>query len=491
MITPWGSFVFKYDALNRMTSVSNPYGQTVSFGYDAAGRRTSRNMPNGTLTSIAYDAAGQVTQIVHQRTADHTAVAFANYSYDAAGDRTSMADINGTNVYGYDNLHRLVSASHPDMVTEAFNYDGVGNRTSDAMMSGYQYDVANRLTQNSSFTYTYDADGNLSVKRNMTTGAQTSFAYNSLNELAQATTSNLNISYQYDALDDLVGESLNGTAYQYIYDGNRILAVLDGSNNLVSLFTDGPGPAEPLIMRRNGADYFYHADAVGSIVALTDSNGNVVESYEYAAFGWPKVKDGQGNVEGWQSAVGNQSLFTGAEWNPETRLYHMGARHLDPSTGRWTQEDPLQTNIEAINLLKQMTENQAGTSGPIFQSYAYAENNPLLIADPLGLYGTTDCSYYVFQMILSAGENDWTKVHYYELAYFVCTTTPQNPTDNCFRKCLQDADVTAPLNCAGATQPSQVQCPAKNTSGGFLGCELSAHISCFQQCTVGPLTENE
>lgn len=51
------------------------------------------------------------------------------------------------------------------------------------------------------------------------------------------------------------------------------------------------------------------------------------------------------------------------EFDAETGLVHMGYREYDPETGRFLQEDPL----------------------PEVQQYAYAYNNPLIYADPLGL----------------------------------------------------------------------------------------------------------
>jgi YD repeat-containing protein len=64
MSTPWGNFVYTYDALNRETSVTNPQNEKFSFSYDADGRRISLSYPNGVQTSYGYDAAGQLLQII-------------------------------------------------------------------------------------------------------------------------------------------------------------------------------------------------------------------------------------------------------------------------------------------------------------------------------------------------------------------------------------------------------------------------------------------
>jgi RHS repeat-associated protein len=169
--------------------------------------------------------------------------------------------------------------------------------------------------------------------------------------------------YKYDAAGRRIEKNVGGQITRYVYDGANILATLDGSNNLTALFTQGPGIDSPLIGRINGTDYFYHADALGSVVALTDTNGNTVETTEYTAFGQPIIKDAQGITHS-QSTVGNAMLYTGTDFDAETGLNHMGFRYQDSSTGRFLQEDP----IANIN------------------SYSYALNSPAAYRDPLGLY---------------------------------------------------------------------------------------------------------
>jgi RHS repeat-associated protein len=150
-------------------------------------------------------------------------------------------------------------------------------------------------------------------------------------------------------------------------DCNEVPKQGTNGDSLLALFTNGPGLAEPLIMHKaGGADLYYHADALGSIVALTDNNGNVVETYSYQAFGRPTIKDGSGNAIS-VSAVGNPFMYAGTEYDPETGFYHMGFRYLDPDTGRWTQEDPI------------------GFGGGEANLYSYVHNSPIRYIDPLGL----------------------------------------------------------------------------------------------------------
>lgn len=368
LATPFGSFSYTYDSLNRMTSETNPFGQTVSFTYDSLGRPVRTALPNGTQTSYAFDTAGQVLQVMHQKTSNQSPVAFANYTYDIDGNRTSITDMSGSHTFSYDKLNRLVTANHPSaanlpILSETFTYDTIGNRTSDVLRTNYVYDAANRLQSDSSFTYTTDANGNTTSRTSRSSGNETTFVYDSRNSLISANgPSGVSGAYKYDPAGRRVERTVNGTTYRYIYDGLRLIATLDANNNLLTFFTYGPVGVAPVSMRSSGQDFFFHTDALGSVVALTDINGNIVETYEYEAFGKAVVTDAQGNTHN-QSTVGNPFMFAGIEFDSETGLYHMGFRYEGPETGRFLQEDP----VASIN------------------QFAYAGNNPTLLIDPLGL----------------------------------------------------------------------------------------------------------
>ncbi|MBI4351543.1 MAG: RHS repeat protein, partial [Elusimicrobia bacterium] len=400
MTSPWGTTSYTYDALNRLTSLTNPDAKTITFAYDAAGKRTKMTLPNGTETTYAYDAAGQLLQILHRKTADNTALLFANYAYDPAGNRASMLDMAGTHSYGYDDLHRLISAQHPDQPNETFSYDPVGNRLSDAVLTGYQHNAANRLTENSGYTYTYDANGNLTGQTEKANSAYTAYAYTSENQLKQAAMpGSITAAYKYDPLGRRIEKNVNGTVTRYVYDNEDIIATLDGSNALIAAFTHGPGIDEPLIMKKadTSANYYYHADGLGSITALTDNTGAIVETVEYQAYGKPTIKDRTGAVFD-RSTVGNPYLFTAREFDPETGLYYLRARYYNAETGRFLQEDPYYNSFSHSPVDIVSPQNLAGSNRPFtlnllrvmkypanFNYFAYALNNPVLFIDPSGL----------------------------------------------------------------------------------------------------------
>ncbi len=107
----------------------------------------------------------------------------------------------------------------------------------------------------------------------------------------------------------------------------------------------------------SGDYYFYHFDALGSVVALSDSSGSIVAEYEYEVFGSATIT-GNGH--------GNPFMFTGRRFDDETGLYYYRARMYHPELGRFMQPDPI-GYLGGINL------------------YTYVGNNPLNWIDPLGL----------------------------------------------------------------------------------------------------------
>ena len=249
-------------------------------------------------------------------------------------------------------LNSLIQETGPEENTTDFSYDPVGNRANTTV------DAANRLLEDAVYLYTYDANGNLSTKTKKATGEITRYTYDFENRLIQLLTPNSQlITYTYDPFGRRIEKNVNGTIKSYLYDNEDIIAEYDGSGVLTTKYTHGLGIDEPLAIEQKNQMYYYHADGLGSIVALTDDKGRVVQTYEYDSFG---------NMKQHGHKVKQPYTFTGREYDSETGLYYYRARYYDPKIGRFISEDPI------------------GFMGGI-NKYAYVGNNPVNWVDPLGL----------------------------------------------------------------------------------------------------------
>jgi len=107
---------------------------------------------------------------------------------------------------------------------------------------------------------------------------------------------------------------------------------------------------------------YYHLDGLGSVRAITDEQGEVVERHDYLPFG-----------EEWNPEPGSQPRkFTGKERDEETGWDYFGARYYEASLARFTAIDPVTT----------FEENRADPQR--WNRYAYVRNNPLRYVDPDG-----------------------------------------------------------------------------------------------------------
>jgi len=171
------------------------------------------------------------------------------------------------------------------------------------------------------------------------------------------------INYKHDLYGRRSEKKVDGYGTRYLYDGPHVIAEYDGNNNLLRKYIYGPGIDQPVCMIEvadSNAVYYYHFDALGSVVALSDSSGDTVQTYEYSVFGQVAVED---------INHPNPYMFAGRRFDIEIGLYYNRARYYNPFTGRFLQTDPIGYGA-GMNL------------------YAYCGNNPLVFIDPSGLSPT-------------------------------------------------------------------------------------------------------
>ena len=149
-------------------------------------------------------------------------------------------------------------------------------------------------------------------------------------------------------------------ATYYVYDNEDIIMEYNHKGKVTARYVHGLGIDEPLAIERKGDIYYYHTDGLGSITALTDAKGKVVQRYEYDSFG--KIKR-QGNK------VKNSYTYTAREYDRETGLYYYRARYYDAKVGRFISKDPFPGYLDNPQTLN---------------SYQYTLNAPINWIDPYG-----------------------------------------------------------------------------------------------------------
>jgi RHS repeat-associated protein len=196
---------------------------------------------------------------------------------------------------------------------------------------------------------------------NMTTNLDGStYTYDAQSRLSSASNAGVTVHYYYDGLNRQVARTVNGAAIYSVYDGWNLVAEYTATG-LSKAWLYGPGG----IVKELTQNYYYFQDASGSTSHLTDSNGNLLESYRYDLQGTPTYYDANGNVIT-ASGYGITHLYTGQRWESALGLYDLRNRYYAPSLGRFLQPDPIGFAGDAANL------------------YRYCGNNPVNASDPSG-----------------------------------------------------------------------------------------------------------
>ena len=193
---------YSYDALNRLSSVSNAAG-TSSYGYDAVGNRTSLTSANGASQTWVYDSRNRLTRTTIYNASGAVIQSF-DYTLHATGRRTQITENNGrTSDYTYNDLYWLTSETISDAVngdySASYQYDSVGNRTQSVeagVTTQYSYDANDRITEQGGVSYTYDDNGNTLSEDDQ--GVLRIYTWNSQNQLIGHMAGGISTEYGYN-----------------------------------------------------------------------------------------------------------------------------------------------------------------------------------------------------------------------------------------------------------------------------------------------------
>ena len=419
---PGGAYVRKdYTARGQSKATgwddddNNWWMKLAAYTYLSDGKVGQVDYGNGMRSAIGYDGRGFAQIVDHYNIPLNQEYSWRQYtrdtrdriisfqkSYnlgsnpmeDGRGDRFHYDD-EGQLLEGWYNATDPANSGAGNTRYDGFGYDALGNRgLGNYVASRGQMDFTkkdNGLNQYRSwwpYSYTnYDddisgwgspgqANGVLMQDGWITAG------FNALNQPMYIWSANVGWTYfGYDPLGRCVkrwvgdsGDVYSNPATYFHYDGWNLLQ--EGANawGPARVYVHG-NRIDEIVWSYNtftGDQAFHHYDARGHCTLLTDSLGNILEQYEYDAFGWPYFYDATGTATYVDSQpgspFGNRFLFTGREWLSDLHLYDYRNRMYQPELGRFLQPDPKEFGAGDYNL------------------YRYCHNDPVNNADPMGLY---------------------------------------------------------------------------------------------------------
>ena len=339
-----------------------------------------------------------------------------HYFYDGNGNQIRKEGLEGTTGYAYDGRNRLTEISYPSALggyTEKLGYDAAGNRIrreTEQEITTYRYDNCNRLqelrreyknaeistAQPQIIRYTYDRQGN------MLSEGEKKYSYDSFgrmvraevpvehrgasnkpdehagfNHAAQSTGETFGIQENSSATREFQvqinrydGEGLrhemeeNGRLVKFLYNEDREVVAEETSNGTITRYIRGLGL---ISSDSEEAKTYYHyvSDEQGSITHVLSEDAEILNHYNYDAFG---------NIIEKTEQVENRFCYNGEMLDSITQQYYLRARFYNPVIGRFTQEDTYYG--DGLNL------------------YQYCQANPLGYVDPSGHNCETTQSRY-------------------------------------------------------------------------------------------------
>ena len=259
--------------------------------------------------------------------------------------------------FAYDELGRIVDETvspepTPYEITPALmTYD------LDDRVSSWQSGIA-------SLAPTFDDDGNMTA--GPLNGLSASFTYDSRNRLTAVGST----SYTYDAEDRRIAKTEGAVTTAYVHDPHapfsQLLEKTTAGQTSRYVYANGQ-----LIYEEtpSGSIRVYHFDSRGSTRAVSDASGAVISRITYGTYG---------ELVDMSAPIDTPFLYNGAYGvlTDGNGLLHMRARYYSPELRRFINADPI------------------GFAGGM-NWYAFAGGNPVMMMDPLGLFGWRDALGFV------------------------------------------------------------------------------------------------
>jgi RHS repeat-associated protein len=386
------TFTIGLDGEGRAATIAASAGQNPvsATAYNPASLPTTVTLGSGDSDAFTYDA--NTLRLTQYKVNVASQSVTGNLGWNANGSLGSLNitdPLNSANTqncsYAADDLSRIASANCGAIWGQSFSYDAFGNVSKQVLSSSagtsflptYQSSpsITNRIASlPGGVTPTYDANGN---SLNDSFRQYTWDAENwPLTVVSGSTTVNLT----YDALGRMVEQARGASYTQIVYStlGGK-LAKMNGATLQTGYVPLTSGASA--VYSSSGLAYYRHPDHLGSSRLATTPTQTLYSDTAYSAFGEPYAQSGTADPS-----------FTGQDQDTVAGMYDFLYRKYDPAQSRWTSPDP--SGLAAVNPAFPQSWNR----------YAYVQNNPLGLVDPLGL----NCVNSDGDTIVDADGNEYT-----------------------------------------------------------------------------------
>ena len=266
------SLMFARDSSGRITDITGPSGEHLTYAYSAAGDLASYTNAIRGVSSFTYDSAHN---LLHADAASGSKPSFTN-TYDARGRLIAITDASGATLQITDDVgaktQTLVDANGALVTVDSF--DSLGDLVNESELFG---------GSSQSFTYSYDSLGHM-LSWTDALGATWGIAYDSTGDVLATTDPLQNTTkFAYDAGGHVMSETRpDGTvATTMTYDSHGHLTGVVGSDGARMSYTwDNAGRMISASSNRSGSMTMGY-DASGNLTQVTNAAGtNTTMTYD-------------------------------------------------------------------------------------------------------------------------------------------------------------------------------------------------------------------